>query len=89
VDGDRFGGDVIALADEPGPPGAVALLEPAMRGGERVASSSLADARARAAGQRAALAPEHRRLDAEPYRVELSAALEGLRDALTARRRTG
>jgi nicotinate phosphoribosyltransferase len=89
VDGDRFGGDVIALADEPGPPGAVPLLEPAMRGGERVASSSLADARARAAGQRAALAPEHRRLDAEPYRVELSAALEGLRDALTARRRTG
>jgi nicotinate phosphoribosyltransferase len=76
------GGDTIAPADEPGPDGATPLLEPAMTGGVRVRPTSLAAARERAAAQRAALAPAHRRLDAAPYPVAVTDALARLADEL-------
>jgi nicotinate phosphoribosyltransferase len=79
----RADGDVIALADEPGPAGAEPLLEPAMAAGVRLREDSLDAARERAAAQRAALAPEHRSLDAAPYPVAVTAALASLRDELT------
>jgi len=82
-DGDRFAGDVIALADERGPSGGIPLLVPVMRAGVRVAADSLPAARERAAGERRALPEAQRLLDAELYPVELSARLAGLRDALT------
>jgi nicotinate phosphoribosyltransferase len=85
-DGDRFAGDMIALADEPGPPGATPLLELVMRDGVRVARDTPAAARERAAEGRRALPEAQRRLDAEPYPVELSPRLAGLRDALTRER---
>lgn len=86
-----FAGDVITLADEPAPPQAEPLLVEAMRGGRRVAADSLELARARAGAQRAALPSGCRRLDAETYPVEISAALRDLRDAVTesVRARTG
>jgi nicotinate phosphoribosyltransferase len=87
-DGDHLAGDRVALAAEPGPPGAIPLLEPVMRGGERLVDASLATARERAAAERQALASPQRRLDAQPYPVELGAELVALRDAL-ARRRAG
>ena len=83
VDGGRFAGDVVALASEAGPPGAVPLLEPALSGGARVAENSLSTARERAAAQRAALPADHRTLDAKRYEVELSAGVEALRRTVT------
>jgi nicotinate phosphoribosyltransferase len=82
----RFAGDTIALAGEPGPPGAEPLLRPVMRDGERIGGGRLATARERAAEQRAALPPAQRLLDAEPYPVELSAGLATLGDTLSRRR---
>ncbi len=81
------GGDTIALADEPGPEGATPLLGPAMAGGLRVRHEPLAAARERAAAQRAALAPQHRRLDAEPYPVEVGPGLARLEGELRERAR--
>jgi nicotinate phosphoribosyltransferase len=81
--GDRFAGDVIALADEPGAAGATPLLEPVMRDGVRLARDTPAAARERAAEGRRALPDAQRLLDAEPYSVELSPRLAELRDALT------
>ena len=85
LDGDRFAGDLIALANEPRPPDTVPLLEPAMQGGARVVDESLDAARARAAQQRRALPAGQRSLDAEPYPVEVSPALTALRDSLAQR----
>jgi nicotinate phosphoribosyltransferase len=85
IRGARFAHDVIALAGEPGPQGAVPLLAPAMGGGRQLEPESLATARERAAEQRAALPPAHRRLDAEEYLAELSPEVVALRDAITRR----
>jgi nicotinate phosphoribosyltransferase len=82
-----FAGDVIALAAEDGAPGAEPLLRPAMTGGERAETGTLEEARARAAAQRAALAPDHRRLDAAPYPVEVSSELDSLREVVGSRLR--
>ena len=82
LDGDRFAGDVVALRDEPAPPGAEPLLDAAMTSGVRVHREGLDTARARAAQQRAALAPEHRGLDSEAYAVAISPALAALRETL-------
>lgn len=82
LDGDRFAGDVVALRDEPAPPRAEPLLEAAMTNGVRLPGGTLETARARAAKQRAALAPKHRLLDSEVYPVHVSAALATLRDSL-------
>jgi nicotinate phosphoribosyltransferase len=78
----QFAGDVICLLDEEPPPAAEPLLEPMMTQGSRVAPTSLARGRSLAAAQRAALPPEHRLVDAHPYRVELGAGLRELRDRL-------
>jgi hypothetical protein len=53
-----------------------------MAGGVRASTDDLPAARARAAAQRAALAPEHRLLDARPYAVEIGERLAALRDEL-------
>ena len=76
VEGGRFAGDLIALADEEPPAGAEGLLESAT-----VGRDTLATARERTAAQRAALPDSHRRLDSVPYPVEISAAVDELRKA--------
>jgi nicotinate phosphoribosyltransferase len=83
----RFARDLVALVDESCPPESVPLLEPVMRGGIRLSDEPLEIARRRAAEQRAALAPEHRLVDAQPYTVELSRDLVALRETLTRMRR--
>jgi nicotinate phosphoribosyltransferase len=76
----RFAGDVVGLPGRDAPAAAEPLLEPMLAGGERLVRCGLADARERAAAQRAALPAAHRALDAEPYPVEVGAALAALRD---------
>ena len=72
-------GDVIALADEPAPEDAVALLEPVMKGGQRLVTPALADVRARRAARVATLPPSLRTLDGDGrYPVSSSAALSRL-----------
>lgn len=83
VEAGRLAGDLVALVDEPPPDGAEGLLQPVMKDGARLGHDTLAAARARALAQRAALAPEQRLLDAQPYPVESSAQLVALRDVLT------
>ncbi|MEZ5099034.1 MAG: nicotinate phosphoribosyltransferase [Thermoleophilia bacterium] len=70
--------DVLGLADEPGPPGGRPLLEPVLVAGRRTGEGGLAAARARAARERAILPDAVRALDAAPYPVERSGALERL-----------
>jgi nicotinate phosphoribosyltransferase len=82
VEDGRFAGDVVCLRGEEPPANAEPLLEPPAAGG------SLAAARERAAAQRAALPTAHRRLDAEPYPVEIGAGLAALRDEVAAEIRT-
>ena len=78
-----FAGDIVALREEDAPAGAQPLLEPMMASGVRVAPDQPLDAaRARAAEQRRALAPEHRLPDVKPYAVEPSAGLAALRETL-------
>ena len=79
--------DVIALADESGPPGGVPLLRRVMTGGRREApTASMEQLRARACALVAGLPAAVRRLDApEPIEVRPSAALAGLTDRLTRR----
>jgi nicotinate phosphoribosyltransferase len=81
-DGGLLAGDVVALRDEEPPKGAKPLLEPLASGGERLVREGLAEARERAAAQRAELPDEHRALAAAPYPVEVSARLAALRDEL-------
>ncbi len=76
--GARFAGDVVTLADEQGPPGAEPLLRPAT-------PTTLAGARERTAAQIAALPAAQRRLDAEPYPVEISPGIAALAESVTAR----
>ena len=72
-------GDVIALADEPAPEDAVALLEPVMKGGQRLVTPALADVRARRAARVATLPHNLRTLDGDGrYAVSSSAALSRL-----------
>jgi nicotinate phosphoribosyltransferase len=71
-------GDLVALVDEAPPTGGDPLLEPALADGKRVRRQTLAEARALAAEQRAAL-PDG------PYRVALSAGVEALRREVEAR----
>lgn len=80
VTGERAVEDVIGLAEEPGPEGSLALLQPVMRGGRRVHQESLADLRQRAATQRGLLPADCRRL-VQParYPVQFSTALQDLR----------
>jgi nicotinate phosphoribosyltransferase len=70
-----FAGDLIGLADEEPPPGTQGLLESATAG-----RGTLASAREHAAAQRAALPEAHRQLDSLPYPVEISAAVDSLRN---------
>ena len=83
VEAGRFAGDVIALADEPGPEGAMPLLEPAMAGGRRASATSRSRRRA---SERQRSAPRSRRSTAAstqtPYPVEIGEGLAELRDAL-------
>ncbi len=79
--------DVLALAAEPGPPGARPLLERVMEGGRRIASpvplASIREACRRALDE---LPPGLRRLDrVEPYPVTLSDPLRSLTERLAAR----
>ena len=84
-------GDILARADErlDGEP----LLEPVMRGGERLEAGkrTLAEARERAATERERLPASLRSLQAaaEPYPVEVSAALQAEAQALRAELRHG
>jgi nicotinate phosphoribosyltransferase len=78
----QFAGDVVSLSDEEPPHDAVPLLERATAGGLEVA-------RERAAAQRLALPNVYRRLDAEPYPVEISAGAEQLRRAVSRRLQSG
>ena len=73
-------GDVLALADEPGPAGARPLLERVMQGGRRTRPPvSLDAARERCAAEVARLPQGVRALvEPAPYRVERSAGLEAL-----------
>jgi nicotinate phosphoribosyltransferase len=86
-----FARDVVGLAGEEPPPAGEPLLELAMEGGRRRRDEPLAAIRERCAAQRERLPARHRSLGAEPYAVELSAALGDLRDrsAADARRRHG
>ncbi len=81
----RFAGDRVQLADEP--PAGEPLLQPVMRGGQRVGPApTLADARAHCARQLEALPAPWRTLapaDA-PYPVAISDALRALADAVDA-----
>jgi nicotinate phosphoribosyltransferase len=84
LEGGRAVGDLVSLRDEPVPRDAVPLLEPVMRGGVRLSVGGLSEARERAAAERSALAPRHRRLDADRYPVETSPALRALGARLAA-----
>jgi nicotinate phosphoribosyltransferase len=83
VEAGSIAGDLVTLVDESPIGGAEPLLQPVMKAGARLGQDTLDMARARASAQRAALAPEHHLLDAQPYPVELSAQLVALRDQLT------
>jgi nicotinate phosphoribosyltransferase len=75
--------DVIALADEPGPPGARPLLEEVMRGGRALRPEPLDAMRRRCQEAVAHLPPALRALrDSAPPPVGLSPALEALRDRM-------
>ena len=73
----RFGGDILALADEPVPAGADPLLQPVMAAGELLRPHpTLDEVRARCATQLGSLPEELRRLRrAGAYTVEYSDAL--------------
>ncbi len=85
LEGNRFTGDVVTLADESSPTGAEPLLEPVISRGRRLAETSLDAARERAAAQRSALPPECRKLEAAPQAVAISAGIELLREAVAER----
>lgn len=70
--------DVIALADEPGPPGAEPLLVEAMVGGVRSVRETLREARERGARRLRSLPESLRDLDGGSYPVRLSPRLEAL-----------
>jgi nicotinate phosphoribosyltransferase len=71
-------GDVIALRNEEGPPGAEPLLEEVMSRGQRVTSRSLDHARDRFASELGRLPDSLRSLTPQPYPVDHSRALQSL-----------
>jgi nicotinate phosphoribosyltransferase len=79
------GGDILALRDEPAPPGHQPLLAPVMRGGKRLtAAEPLAAARQRCAADLAWLSPAARALrDPAPMPVQISPRLQRLQDQMT------
>jgi nicotinate phosphoribosyltransferase len=81
----RMSHDVLALREEPPPPGAQPLLETVMRGGEPVGPHpALADLRRHCAEQLAALPEKLRSLaPAPPYPVEPSPALQARQREVT------
>jgi nicotinate phosphoribosyltransferase len=79
--------DVIALDDEPGPPGGVPLLEQVMERGRPTARPTLGDMRERCRAAVAALPAGVRRLDRpDGYPVRISPALERLAARVLERR---
>lgn len=73
-------GDLIALTDEPGPPGTTPLLVQVMNGGARAWSEPLDQIRHRCTERLVSLPEELRHLDdGAPYHVALSPALAELR----------
>jgi nicotinate phosphoribosyltransferase len=89
--GEQLAADLIGLAAEEGPAGGEPLLRSVMARGRRTWREPLGAARERCAAERALLPGRHRTLAAEPYTVELSAALVALRDRVSQelRRRHG
>ncbi len=82
--GDGVLEDVVGLADEPGSASDQPLLEEAMRDGHRQHRVSVAEARARAARELAALPEIYRALAGRPEPpVQFSPRLRRLRDAIT------
>jgi nicotinate phosphoribosyltransferase len=82
--GGRFSFDVVERAGVPGPEGAEPLLAEVMRGGRRLVTETLKQARERAATQRERLPAEHRLLDAVPYEVRTGPGLRSLADEIRA-----
>ena len=84
-------GDVVDLADAPGPSGARALLQTALRGGRRVRPAEpLAEVRERVLAQLASLPEPLRRLSGDPaYPVRIGAGLEALAAQVDRRRVAG
>ncbi|MDR7415289.1 MAG: nicotinate phosphoribosyltransferase [Armatimonadota bacterium] len=78
----RMQEDIIALADDPPPPGAEPLLVEVMRGGRRIHRESLEDARRRCGERFRMLPDELRRLDGGRYPVRLSPQLEAVLQAM-------
>ena len=87
VDAGRMVRDVIALEDDPAPPGAVPLLEPVMKEGRRLTPPRpLAEIRQEAAAKIAQLPAAVRALHAPaPYPVERTSGLSALIERLAAR----
>jgi nicotinate phosphoribosyltransferase len=87
-----WAGDVVGLHDEPGPPGAEALLAPVMASGRRSVEDDLAAAARRLSSDIANLPSEIRSLEGGRYEVSASAALQELaadvRQRIEARERT-
>lgn len=82
---DRIERDRVALADEPAPPGAQALLQPVMRAGRRIAPPEPLDAlRAHAAAQLAALPEPLRGIGAAMPEQAYPVAISRKRYALAA-----
>ena len=85
VEGGRFTGDELGLADEPPPPGSRPLLLPVLRGGKRVGPPEpLAASRVRARESLAALPDAVRAIEppagTPPYPVRLTPALAAVRN---------
>ncbi|MDR7421890.1 MAG: nicotinate phosphoribosyltransferase [Armatimonadota bacterium] len=77
-------GDLLALADEPGPPEAAPLLVEVMRHGRRTWAEPLGESRRRCTERLANLPEELRQLDdGMAYHVALSPALQALRARMT------
>ncbi len=76
-------GDLIALHDEPGPPGSIPLLVHVMKAGVRLLSDPLCEIRGRCTERLASLPEELCRLeDAVAYHVALSPGLAALRERM-------
>jgi nicotinate phosphoribosyltransferase len=76
-------GDVIALEDEPGPPGTAPILAQVMKAGERMWSQSLSEIRRRCTERLASLPEELRAVeDGFVYHVSLSPELATLRQRM-------
>ncbi|MDQ7840375.1 MAG: nicotinate phosphoribosyltransferase [bacterium] len=78
-------GDLLALHDEPGPPGATPMLIPVMQAGSQILSESLVEIRQRCTERLVALPEELKHLDdGAAYHVALSPHLTALRERMQA-----